>query len=200
MARDGEGPESSAAALWLVLTRAQRSARAFLQSGVTLHGINIPEFEILEALLHKGALSLPDLGQKVGTPDGTIASSAEQLEARGLLRRRDQRSGDRLLVELTNSGRELIEVVYSVHEQDIVMVMDALSPAERSQLRAALKKIGHRSDQLMHSRLEARSGNLAAWQLRRAVEMMTGKNRRSGQPGRSCERRWSVRIIFPSRV
>jgi hypothetical protein len=71
MADEPKGRASSAAALWIVLLRAQRASLTFFQSGVTLHGMNIPDFELLEALLHKGAIAIPDVARKLGTAEAS---------------------------------------------------------------------------------------------------------------------------------
>ena len=53
--------ETSSAALWVVLARAYRSMGAFVERSVASLDIGLSDFMILEALLHKGPLTMSEL-------------------------------------------------------------------------------------------------------------------------------------------
>jgi len=109
--------ETSSAALWVVLARAYRSMAAFVERSVAALDIGLSDFMILEALLHKGPLTMSEL------------SEAKQ-------DRRVRR------VQLTAQGSALIKRLYARHERDLDEVMSGVPTAERAELRRALKTIG----------------------------------------------------------
>ncbi len=159
--------------LVIVLTRAYRALAEFLEAGLAREGIQGADFAILEALLHKGPLSLPALEQKIRLAAGPLKVSIERLRRRGVIR--EQPAADRRHLggfELTEEGRTTITKVYARHTEDIETVMGVLTPEERRNLSQSLKKIGLRGERCQHARSKDQRGGLAPWQLRRATEYM----------------------------
>ena len=160
--------------LALVLMRASRSLTDFLEAGLAREGIPTPDFAILEALLHKGPLTLSAIEQKVHLAAAPLKVALDRLRRRGMVSGQGPR--DRLhppSFALTEDGRQTITRVYDRHKEDIEAVMGVLSPTERRPLWEALKKIGLQGERCQHARSKDRRGGLAPWQLRRATEYMT---------------------------
>ena len=65
MAEMSSERETSAAALWVVMARAYRAMAGFVERSVSALGIGLSDFMILEALLHKGALTMSALCEAV---------------------------------------------------------------------------------------------------------------------------------------
>ena len=65
-----EGSRGSAeldgAKVFMVFARAYRSVDAYLQARITSRGLYVSDFAVLEALLHKGALTVALVAEKVG--------------------------------------------------------------------------------------------------------------------------------------
>ena len=160
--------------LALVLIRASRSLAEFLESGLAREGIHNPDFAILEALLHKGPLTLQAIEQKVHLAAASLKVALDRLIRRGMVS--GQGARDRLhpaSFSLTEDGRQAITRIFSRHKEDIEAVMGVLSPTERRPLWEALKKIGIQGERCQHARSKDRRGGLAPSQLRRATEYMT---------------------------
>ena len=91
--------------LWTVLSRAHRQLVWLTEQSVEAAGLCLSDFMILEALLHKGPLTIEEIRSKVLLASGSMTAAADRLEHRGLLARRysetDRRSR---ILELTKLG------------------------------------------------------------------------------------------------
>ena len=160
--------------LALVLMRAARSLAEFLEAGLAREGIQTMDFAILEALLHKGPLSMADIEQKVHLAAAPLNVALDRVSRRGMVRRQADRA--RLHAEsfeLSEDGRKTIAGIFARHAADIEAVMSVLLARERRPLWQALKRIGIQGERCQHARSKDRRGGLAPWQLRRATEYMT---------------------------
>ncbi len=135
--------QPSAASVWLVLMKAHRSLAALMEQSIASLDIGLSDFMVLEALLHKGAMSISRLGEKVQLANSSMTAATDRLVHRGLVERQSEGSDRRVrTIDLTPSGRALIRKLYAKHERDIDALMAALHDAERAALRASLKKLG----------------------------------------------------------
>ena len=140
-ASDAETP--TAASVWLVLMKAHRSLAALMEQSIASLGIGLSDFILLEALLHKGAMSISQLGEKVQLANSSMTAAVDRLVQRGLVARQSDGPDRRVrTVDLTPCGRALIQKLFAKHELDLDALMTPLCPTERSALRSALKKLG----------------------------------------------------------
>jgi MarR family 2-MHQ and catechol resistance regulon transcriptional repressor len=138
-----EKEKVSAPRLWLVMARAYGSMVSYIEGSMTAQGLGISDFMVLEVLLHKGPLTISAIGEKVLLASASMTSAIDRLEKRRLVTRRSCNSDRRIrLVELTDSGRVLIEEIYARHEKDLEVVTAGLCDEERRVLYEGLKKIG----------------------------------------------------------
>src|ERR1700683_5737887 len=77
-------PAGSAVHLWLVLWKAARTLEAYARQNIERLGICQSDFAVLEALLHKGPLTVSVLGTKVLLTSGSIKTAVERLPPRRL--------------------------------------------------------------------------------------------------------------------
>jgi MarR family 2-MHQ and catechol resistance regulon transcriptional repressor len=139
----GEKEKVSAPRLWLVMARAYGSMVSYIEGSMTAQGLGISDFMVLEVLLHKGPLTISAIGEKVLLASASMTSAIDRLEKRRLVTRRSCNSDRRIrLVELTDSGRVLIQEIYARHEKDLEVVTAGLCDEERRVLYEGLKKIG----------------------------------------------------------
>ena len=103
------------------------------------------DFAVLEALLHKGALPVNEIGRKVLLTSGSITVAVDRLESKGLVERRAHETDRRArIVHLTKEGRKLITRVYVEHAADMERLASvSLTREERKTLIGLLKKIGY---------------------------------------------------------
>lgn len=130
--------------VWLVLWKAARAVEAFAESSVAQLEICGSDFAILEALFHKGALPVNEIGRKVLLTSGSITTAVDRLEQKGLVRRRAHGTDRRArVVHLTPSGKRLIAKAYADHAADMERLAAAsLERKERQTLIRLLKQIG----------------------------------------------------------
>src|ERR1700709_139470 len=78
-------PEAtSAASLWLVMAKAYRSMQGYVESTMAEMGIGMSDFMILEALLHKGPMSMSQIGDKVLLANPSMTAAVDRLARQGL--------------------------------------------------------------------------------------------------------------------
>lgn len=135
--------ETSAAALWVVLARAYRSMAAFVERSVASLDIGLSDFMILEALLHKGPLTMSELCEAALITNASMTAAIDRLEQREFVERVASKEDRRVRrVQLTAQGAALIKRLYVRHERDLEAVMSTIPAAERAELRRGLKTIG----------------------------------------------------------
>ena len=135
--------EESATRVYLVLWRATRAIEENAARSVSTLGLGHSDFAVLEVLLHRGPQPVNVIGKKVLLTSASITAAVDRLESRKLLRRTsDPKDGRSRIVELTQSGRRLIEQAFQKYERDMEETMAVLKSAERVDLVRLLKKVG----------------------------------------------------------
>ena len=144
---ESKSVDNTAAALWVVLARAHRAMAGFVEQSVSKLGLGLSEFMILEALLHKGPLTMSALCQSALLANASMTSAIDRLEKKNLVERIATRPSDTpdrrvRLVQLTPEGTVLIKRLFARHLRDLDEVMKGVPAAERAELRRGLKTIG----------------------------------------------------------
>jgi MarR family 2-MHQ and catechol resistance regulon transcriptional repressor len=129
--------------LWLVLIKAYHALLGFTEHTLKDSGLGESEFRILEALLHKGPMPVNTIGPKVFLTPGSISVAVDRLLKRGLVTRTNSSEDRRVrVVDLTATGRRLIEQVFAAHARQVDRLAEVLSPKERRQITRGLKTFG----------------------------------------------------------
>lgn len=116
----------------------RRSSRIFTQ-----YGLSLGQFAVLEALYHKGDLSVGQVQKKILSTSGTIPVIVSNLEKRGLLERLpDVTDKRKCLLHITEEGRKLVEEVFPENKKVIIDSMTNWSDEEKEQMLKILKKFG----------------------------------------------------------
>jgi MarR family 2-MHQ and catechol resistance regulon transcriptional repressor len=131
--------------VFLVLWKAARAVEAYAEKSISELEMCGSDFAVLEALLHKGALPVNEIGKKVLLTSGSITVAVDRLEKKGLVERRAHGTDRRArIVHLTKEGRKLITPAYADHAADLERLASAsLTRAERQTLIRLLKKFGY---------------------------------------------------------
>ena len=128
---------------YVKLFRAHRAVLARVAPRLGRRGLTATQLGVLEALLHKGALTQRELGRKVLTSAGNMTDVLDKLAARGLVRRvRDTADRRMVQVELSEQGRAMIGELFPRHAADIAWAMSALAPEELAMLGKLLRRLG----------------------------------------------------------
>ena len=113
---------------------------------------------VLEALLHKGPLTISDIQAKVLLASGSMTAAVDRLEKRLLVIRKTTSADRRARVlELTPEGRRMIDRAFQQHSRDLDRVMSILDSDEKERLYAGLKKLGHFAAPLLEEKLEEKA-------------------------------------------
>jgi MarR family 2-MHQ and catechol resistance regulon transcriptional repressor len=140
-----ERDEDTAAALklWVVLNRAYRAVAEHVRREVDRQGLRPTEFAVLEALYHKGPLTLGQIGESVLVTSGSVTPVADKLEQRSLIQRRISSEDRRVCyAELTVAGRELMGAIFPDHAEVIRGAMEGLTVEEKRIATALLRRLG----------------------------------------------------------
>ncbi len=142
-AKPDKSDKVSGTQLWLVLIKAYHSLLGFTENTLKESGLGDSEFRILEALLHKGPMPVNTIGPKVFLTPGSISVAVDRLLKRALVTRTNSSEDRRVrVVDLTPSGRRLIEQVFAAHARQVDRLAEVLSPKERRQIARGLKAFG----------------------------------------------------------
>jgi MarR family 2-MHQ and catechol resistance regulon transcriptional repressor len=129
--------------LWLVLMRSHRALSLLAASSIAKAGLCLTDFAALEALLHKGALTISEIQDKVLLASGSMTAAVDRLEKLGLVVRKASPSDRRArVVELTPQGKRLAASCFEKHAKDLEALMSVLSEKEREKLYGSIKKLG----------------------------------------------------------
>ena len=129
--------------LWTVLARCYRAVSQIAERSVEEAGLCLTDFAALEALLHKGPLTITEIQDKVLLASGSMTAAVDRLEKKGLIMRTPAPNDRRAKVlELTPEGRRAVETVFRRHSAELESAMVVLSSSEKRQLHALLKKLG----------------------------------------------------------
>jgi MarR family 2-MHQ and catechol resistance regulon transcriptional repressor len=129
--------------LWWVMARSHHALRLLAEQSITNAGLCLTDFAALEALLHKGPLTITQIQDKVLLASGSMTAAIDRLEKRGLVVRKSTPSDRRArIVELTPEGKRVAAAYFEKHAKDLEDLMSVLSAREKRQAYASLKKLG----------------------------------------------------------
>jgi MarR family transcriptional regulator, 2-MHQ and catechol-resistance regulon repressor len=133
----------AAGKLWIVLARCYKSLSLLVEESVSAEDLGVTDFMILEALLHKGPLTITEIQGKVLLASGSMTAAVDRLEDKGFICRKFLKSDRRARrLELTATGRRFIESIFERHMAELDGWMSVLSAAEKKSTYTALKKLG----------------------------------------------------------
>jgi len=129
--------------LWLVLMRCHRALSKVAERSIQGTGLGLTDFAALEALLHKGPQTITEIQSRVPLASGSMTAAVDRLEEKGLIQR-TATAGDRRakVLKLTAAGKRVTEAAFRRHAAELESAMTVLSPAEKQELHASLKKLG----------------------------------------------------------
>jgi len=135
--------DTSAVHVWLILWKAYESVNRYATQQISSLNICMSDFAILEILLHKGPLTINEIGRRLALTSGSMTTAIDRLERRELVTREFKEDDRRArYVCLTQQGRKLIKKAFEEHSQALEDVALNLSTQERRTLMELLKRFG----------------------------------------------------------
>jgi MarR family 2-MHQ and catechol resistance regulon transcriptional repressor len=143
----GTPEEELALDSYIKLTRANDTINARLNAATSLQELTISQFGVMEALLHLGPLAQNILGEKILKSNSNMTTVIDNLEKRELVyRERAKNDRRKIIVHLTEKGRQMIEKVFPIHVEAIEKEFSVLTKDEKNQLCNLLRKLGKQTN------------------------------------------------------
>jgi len=137
------GSRITAPRLWLVILKSYRVLSLLAEQSIANTGLCLTDFAALEALLHKGPLTITQIQEKVRLASGSMTAAVDRLEKLGLVVRKSSPSDRRARVlELTAKGKRLAAASFEKHAKDLEALMSRLTQKDMERLYGSLKKLG----------------------------------------------------------
>jgi MarR family 2-MHQ and catechol resistance regulon transcriptional repressor len=134
--------------LWLLLWKASRAVEAHSARSIARFDMGVSDFGVLEALLHKGPLTVKQLGEKVLLTSGSMTAAVDRLIKRGLVTRcDDERDRRARIIQLTDKGKETISQAFTQHRLAMESAVGNFSQQERVELLPLLRRLGRTAEE-----------------------------------------------------
>src|SRR5580698_7582548 len=159
-------PDTSGVHVFLVMWKATRALEAHGHRSIAGLDMGLSDFGVLEALLHKGPLSIKDLGAKVLLTSGSITTAVDRLEEKGMVERfNDKQDRRSRIVRLTVTGRKVIKKAFAGHKLAMEHAVSGLDIKDRAQLIELLRRLGQGAGMQLEKKRGAKSHHKEeAWQ------------------------------------
>jgi MarR family 2-MHQ and catechol resistance regulon transcriptional repressor len=145
-------PDLSGIHLWLLLWKASRAVEAHATRSIARFKMGATDFAVLEALFHKGPLTVKQLREKVLLTSGSMTTAVDRLEVRGLVARHDDANDRRArIIRLTPEGRKSIECAFSQHRDEMETALAGFSDEDRAHLLPLLRRLGRAAETTFHA-------------------------------------------------
>jgi MarR family 2-MHQ and catechol resistance regulon transcriptional repressor len=129
--------------LFIVLERAAIAIERKVKEQADLNGLTWTEFEILEAVYHKGPLLLGDVQKKILLTSGGVTYTVDRLAEKGLVVRKECESDRRArYAALTPKGTALIASIFAPMAEHIEELMSVLNAREQEEATELLRRVG----------------------------------------------------------
>lgn len=133
--------------IFIGMSRALNAINRECEAVYRKYNLTHGQFAVLEALYHKGPLTIGQVSEKTLTTSGNIPIIVKNLEANGLLTKSvNPDDGRSFILTLTSRGTDLISQVYPENETIIRRYMQAWTGSERQELVALLQKFRRAHD------------------------------------------------------
>ncbi|MDX1524321.1 MAG: MarR family transcriptional regulator [Anaerolineae bacterium] len=125
------------------LLRAAGSVQARIRCHDSVDDLSDSQFGTLDMLFHLGPLHQNAIGKRLLVSKSNVVAIVDQLEQRGLVsRERSREDRRRIVVHLTEAGRNLVQRLFPAHAAAITEEFSCLTPAEQQELGRLCRKLG----------------------------------------------------------
>ena len=125
----------------VVLNKATKTMHRHESEFMKRYGLSLFQFGVLEALYSKGAMNIQSIIDSMLSSSGNMTVVIRNLERDGyLIRAKDPKDKRSILIDLSAKGKEIIELVWEEHVDNICRLMSVLTRQEKISLIDSLKK------------------------------------------------------------
>ncbi|WP_188455944.1 MarR family winged helix-turn-helix transcriptional regulator [Virgibacillus oceani] len=128
---------------FVVLMKSAKSVEERIKKDIKSYGLSTTEFAILEALYHKGNLTVQQICDAVLINSGSITYVIDKLQKRDLLGRTACSEDRRVVyVQITTQGKNMMDEIFPKHRKVIETIFEDISTKEQQAMIDTLKRIG----------------------------------------------------------
>ncbi len=129
--------------IFIGMSRALNKINRATNKVYTKYGLTSGQFAVLEALYHKGELSVGEVQEKILSTSGTIPVIVKNLEKEGFLQKsNDESDKRRFILQITQKGKELMDIIYPENEEIIISMINTWSKDEQEEILNYMRKFG----------------------------------------------------------
>ena len=129
--------------LLVVLVRCTQSVERRLFAHIRQADLTPPQFDVLEALYHRGPMTVNTIIEKTLSSSGNTGVVVDNLIKRGLVEKSVDETDRRVRrVALTDQGFQRMEEYFPRHLAEVQRAFGALEPEEKATLTLLLRKLG----------------------------------------------------------
>jgi MarR family 2-MHQ and catechol resistance regulon transcriptional repressor len=129
-----------------ILYRSVNAITNVIKNDVAQYGLNVTEFGVLEALYHKGTLSVQAIVDKVLIANSSMSYVLSKLEDKAMIKKEKSSQDKRQFnISITSKGQSILDEMYPKHVQSLRQKLDVLTTEEENELQRLLKKVGKKA-------------------------------------------------------
>lgn len=127
---------------YIALKRSINEIESKTRKYVVSFGLNLNEFAVLEILYHKGKRTTQQIKEGILIANSSTTYIVDKLCDKGLVKREFAPEDRRVInVEITESGRKLMDELFPTHAEQLTANFDKLSEYDITEIRQLLKKM-----------------------------------------------------------
>ncbi len=112
---------------------------------VKAYGLSLGQFAVLEALYHKGEMTVGQVQKKILSSTGTMPVIIKNLEKRQLIsHKEDENDKRKCILSITNKGRDLISEVFPKNKEYIIDYFKTMKESEKKEFLRLMKKLNYK--------------------------------------------------------
>ena len=128
--------------MMIIIARMVKAIDQTVIPDISSHGLTPSQFGVLEALLHKGPLTVNEIIEKTLSTSGNMGLVISNLERSGLVLKKVSETDKRSrTIELTDEGRKLIEEIFPLHVEVVNRMFSGIDLSEKEQMAELMKKL-----------------------------------------------------------
>ncbi|MFD2759945.1 MarR family winged helix-turn-helix transcriptional regulator [Lentibacillus juripiscarius] len=128
---------------FVVLMKSSKSVMEHVKNNIHSFDMKTSEFTVLEALHHKGPMTVKQISEAVLIGTGSMTYVIDKLETKGLLERRPCPDDRRVIhIHITDKGTQLMDEIFPRHQQAIENLFHDITPKEKKTIIDVLKRVG----------------------------------------------------------
>lgn len=139
--------ESLALKAFVVLLKSSKTIEEIIKKDISGHGMKSSDFTVLEALYHKGSLTVREISNAVLINTGSITYVIDKLEKKGYVKRRHCKEDRRVVyIDITEAGTKLMDEIFPKHQEVIEELFSDITEEEKKTVIDVLKRVGQKGD------------------------------------------------------